>query len=225
MIDHSAQKEIQKQAKIAGFTYLATTIIGFINNFLVKPGLSNTETLLQSEFQFRIGEILDVLMLILTMWLAVAFYLLTKSINKNRATLGLVFRAGEVVIGCVTVLLNLAPLTILKKAGNYQFNDDIIHSLASVFFDISKMGWNLLLILMSIGALIFIKLLLSATYIPKWLGYWGMFTYVSLLLCFSLQIILPVFPSNLMMVMAPGALFEFTFGIWLLVKGVKLKKA
>ena len=67
------------------------------------------------------------------------------------------------------------------------------------------------------------KLLLSASYIPTWLGYWALFTYIAVLICFSLKIILPDLPNNiLMIVMAPGALFELTFGIWLLVKGVKI---
>ena len=223
MIENSSQKEIQKQARIVGFTYLVTTIIGFINNFLVKPGLGNTRTLLNSEYQFRAGEMLDVLMFVLVMWMAVALYLLTKSINKNRALLGFVFRAAEVIMGFVIVLINLAPITILKKAEHYQFNDEDLHSLASVFFDISKMGWNLHLILMSIGAIVFMSLLLSASYIPKWLGYWALLTYVTVLAGFSLQILLPEFPRSLMMVMAPGALFELIFGIWLLVKGVSLK--
>ncbi len=223
MIDNSAQKEIQKQAKIVGFTYLVTTLIGFINTFLVKPGLHITETLLQSEFQFRISVMLDILMYALVMWMAVALYSLTKSINKNRALLGFVFRVAEVVVGFVIVLIYLAPLSILKKAEQYQFNDDNLHSLASVFFNIYSMGSNLHLILMSIGAFIFMSLLLSTSYIPKWLVYWGLFTYVTVFLGFSLQILLPEFPSSLMMLMAPGALFELIFGIWLLVKGVKLK--
>ena len=221
MIDNNAQKEIQKQAKVVGFTYLVTTLIGFINNFLVKPGLHNTETLLASEFQFRIGVILDLSMYALVMWMAVALYQLTKSINKNRALLGFVFRTAEAIMGFVILLVYLAPLIILKKAEYYQFNDDNLHSLASVFFNIYSMGSNLHLILMSIGALIFMMLLLSAAYIPKWLGYWGVLTYVTVFLGFSLQILLPEFPIKfLMIVMAPGALFELIFGIWLLVKGV-----
>jgi hypothetical protein len=221
MIDNNAQKEIQKQAKVVGFTYLVTTLIGFINNFLVKPGLHNTETLLASEFQFRISVMLDLSMYALVMWMAVALYQLTKSVNKNRALLGFVFRTAEAIMGFVIVLVYLAPLIILKKAKYYHFNDDNLHSLASVFFNIYSMGSNLHLILMSIGAVIFMTLLLSVAYIPKWLGYWGVFTYVTVFLGFSSQILWPEFPIKfLMIVMAPGALFELTFGIWLLVKGV-----
>jgi hypothetical protein len=223
MIESSAQKEIQKQAKIVGFTYLVTTIIGFINVFLVKPGLNITETLLQSEFQFRISAMLDVFMYALVMWMAVALYSLTKSINKNLALLAFVFRVSEVVVGFVIVLIYLAPLIILNKAEHFQFNDDTLNSLASVFFNIYYMGSNLHLILMSIGAIIFMSLLRSTSYIPKWLVYWGIFTYVTVLLGFSLQILLPEFPSSLMMLMAPGALFELILGIWLLAKKIKFK--
>ncbi len=224
MPESDAQKEIQKQAKIVGFTYLVTTIIGFINNFLVKPGLTNTDTLLQSEFQFRVSVMLDALMFVLVMWMAVSLYLLTKTIHKNRALLGFVFRAAEVVVGMVILFIHLAPLIVLKNAEDYQFNDAHLYSMASVFFDVSGMGWNLHLILMSIGAIIFMRLLLSASYIPKWLGYWALLTYIIVLLGFSLQILLPEFPRNLMVVMAPGALFELIFGIWLLAKGVNLNK-
>lgn len=223
MIESQTQKKIQKQAKIVGFTYLITTLIGFVNNFIIKPGLHNTKTLLESEFQFRIGVILDILMYALVMWMAVALYLLTKHIQKNRALLGLTFRTAEVVMGFVIALIYMAPLVILKNVENHQFNEDNLHKSASLLFNIYSMGVNLHLILMSIGAIVFMKLLLSASYIPKWLGYWALFTYIAVLICFSLKIILPDLPNNiLMIVMAPGALFELTFGIWLLVKGVKI---
>ena len=218
------QKKIQKQAKIVGFTYLATTLIGFINVFSVKAGLQKPEILLASEFQYRISILLDVTMYALVMWMAVALYLLTKSIDKNRAMLGLVFRSAEVVMGFVMVLVYSAPLIILKRSENYQFTNDTLQSLAAVFFDVYGMGSNLHLILMSIGAFVFIKLLQSASYIPKWLGYWGLFTYVTVFVGFSSQIAFPELSKKLMIVMAPGALFELVFGIWLLIKGVDLKK-
>jgi len=216
--------EIQKHTKIVGFTYLTTTLIGFINIFFVKIGLHKPETLLVSDFRFRVSILLDITMYALVMWMAVALYLLTKSINKNRAILGFVFRSAEVVMGFVMVLLYATPLIILNRAESYQFNDNTLHSLASVFFDVYGMGSNLHLILMSIGAFIFIKLLQSASYIPKWLSYWGLFTYLTVFIGFTLQIILPEISNQLMVVMAPGALFELVFGVWLLIKGVDLKK-
>jgi hypothetical protein len=223
MKEGQEQKKLQKQAKIIGFTYLVTTLIGFVNNFIVKPGLHNTKTLLQSEFQFRIGVMLDLLMYGLVMWMAVALYLLTKHIHKNRALLGFAFRTAEVVMGFVIVLIYLTPLVILKNVDNQHFNEDNLYLSTSLFFNIYSMGSNLHLILMSIGAFIFLKLLLSASYIPKWIGYWGLITYAMVFLGFSLQILLPDFQNKiLMIVMIPGAVFELIFGIWLLAKGVNL---
>lgn len=72
--------------------------------------------------------------------MAVGLYLLTKSINKNRAILGLVFRVAEAVMGFVIVLIFLATLIILNKTEHYHFNDYNLHSLASVYFDIYSMG-------------------------------------------------------------------------------------
>lgn len=217
-------KNQQKQAKIVGFTYLTTTIIGFINIFFVKAGIHKPQTLLESAFQFRVSILLDITMYALVMWMAVALYSLTKSINKNRATLAFVFRVSEVVMGFVMVLLYSTPLIILSKADSYQLSNDALQSLATVFFDVYDVGSNLHLILMSIGAFIFIKLLQSATFIPKWLSYWGLFTYVSLFIGLIVKIIYPDASKQFMILMAPGALFELVFGIWLLIKGVDLKK-
>ncbi|MBQ4802170.1 DUF4386 domain-containing protein [Aquimarina sp. MMG015] len=224
MIDTQTQKKIQKQVKIVGFTYLVTTLIGSINIFFVKAGIHKPDILLESEFQFRMSILLDITMYALVMWMAVALYILTKSINKNKALLGFVFRAAEVVMGFVMVLLYTTPLIILSKAESYQFNNDTLHSLAEVFFDIYRMGSNLHLILMSIGAFIFIKLLKCASYIPKWLSYWGLFTYATVFVGFTLQILFPETSKQLMVVMVPGAFFELIFGIWLLTKGVRINK-
>ena len=40
-------QNIQKQAKIVGFTYLVTTLIGFTNIFFVKAGIHKLDILLE----------------------------------------------------------------------------------------------------------------------------------------------------------------------------------
>lgn len=216
-------KTISKYTKIAGFSQVALTVIGLINTFVVKPGLYyNATVLLESEFRFRTAQVLDILMIIFTLWLSVALYIIAKSINKNFAKFAVAFRAGEVFMGFVIVLISLAPLMIMKNAYTNVFNNDQLYSLTGLFFDLSEIGWNLQFITMGIGAFLFVHMFTFSSYIPKWLGYWGFFTYTSMAVCFTLKILLPKFPEDLMMVMAPGALFEFVFGIWLLVKGVNV---
>lgn len=223
MNENTDNKNILKQARIVGFTYFITTIIGLINNFIIKPGLYyNAATLLDSEFQFRIAQVLDLLMFALVMWMAIACYIVAQSINQNLAKIVFSFRAGEVFIGFTVVMISLAPLMIMKNAHTNYLNDRQLYALTDLFFNISEMGWNILFISMSIGAFLFMQMLTKSSYIPKWLGFWGLFTYASMFICFSLQVLLPKFPESLMFVLAPGAFFELLFGIWLLGKGINI---
>ena len=215
----------QVQAKFVGFTYLITTIIGLINSFYMKVGAQNPTVLLESEFQFRTAQMPDLLMFILVMWMAHALYLTTKSINKSAAQLGFIFRLGEGIFGFVVVLFTFIPLVVLKSSNAMIFNDEELNSLATIFFSVKRLGWSITFILMSIGALIFMYLFTKSSYIPKWLGYRGLFTYITVLVSFTLQLLIPDSPKKLMIVMAPGALFELTFGIWFLVKGINIKTA
>ncbi len=224
MLTNNQVSKIQLQAKYVGFTYVVTTIIGLINNFLVKPGSYNPNTLLESEFQFRTAQMLDILMFVLVMWMAFALYKVAKSIHKDLAKIAFLFRFGEVIMGFVIVLVTFIPLVLLKNTNANTVVNGNFDSLATVFLDVANIGWNIHFITMSIGAIIFMHLFTLSSYIPKWLGYWGLFTYISVFVCFGLQLLLPNFPESLMLVMAPGALFEFIFGIWFLVKGVNVRE-
>ncbi len=223
MVSNVEISDIRLHAKFVGFTYLMTTIIGLVNNFYVKVGAQDPSTLLENEFRFRTAQMLDLLMFLLVIWMAHALYLTSKSINKHAAQLAFLFRFGEGVLGCVIVLFTFIPLVILNSESANIFSNEELKSLANIFFDVKSIGWNIHLILMSAGAIIFVYLFLISCYIPKWLAYWGLFTYASVLVCFGLQLFIPDFPKKLMIVMAPGALFEFVFGLWFLFGGVKLQ--
>ncbi len=180
--------KIQLQAKYVGITYVITTIIGLINNFIVKSGVYNPQTLLESEFQFRAAQMLDIVMFLLVMWMALSLYLVTKSVNKNLAKLAFIFRFGETIIGFVVVLFTLIPMVVLKSTKANIFSDVESNWWVTMFFDIGNLGWDIHFILMGIGATIFLYLLTFSSYIPKWLGYWGVFTYISMVFCFGLRL-------------------------------------
>lgn len=220
---HSDGASVNKQARIVGFTYLISSLIGLINVFWVKDGLYDPKILMESEWQFRIAQFLDLLMFVFVAWMALALYLTTRSVNPMLAKLAFLFRFGESLMGFVIVIISLVPIVLLSEVGGKAFTDAQLNSLTIMFFGISNLAWSIHFILMGIGAILFMYLLTHSSYIPKWLGYWGLLTYVTMVVCFALQILLPNFPENLMVVMAPGALFEFLFGFWLFIKGVNIK--
>ncbi|QFT55150.1 hypothetical protein FIU95_11340 [Microbulbifer sp. THAF38] len=83
--------------------------------------------------------------------------------------------------------------------------------------------WDVLLIIMGIGATIFMYLFYVSKYVPRWLVLWGAFTYMSMVVYGFSNILLIDPPQVLKHFMLPGAFFEITFGLWLLIKGVNIK--
>jgi hypothetical protein len=151
-----------------------------------------------------------------------ALYVVTKSVNKNAAFLAMLFRYGEGLLGCVAVLISLMVLVILKEGGWPAFNQEQLKAIASMFMTLSGSMWNILFILMGIGATIFIYLFHVARFVPRPLSYWGFFTYVTMTIYGLVKMLFPESPKELMYIMFPGALFELTFGLWLLVKGINI---
>jgi hypothetical protein len=110
-----------------------------------------------------------------------ALYAATESINKNAALLALLFRFGEGLLGCVAVLVSLMVPVVLGVEGNWPaFNEEQLRAIAVMFMKLSGSMWNILFILMGIGAAIFIYLFHAARSIPRLLAYWGLFTYMAL---------------------------------------------
>jgi hypothetical protein len=214
---------VSGHVKIVGIAYLLITFLGLINNFLVKPGVYNIETFLDTAARYRFAQTIDLVMYVVVILLSWALYMVTKSVNKNTALLAMLFRFGEGLLGCVAVLISLMVLVVLKEGGESPaFNQEQLNAIALMFMKLSGSMWNILFILMGIGATIFIYLFHVARFIPRLLAYWGFFTYITMTIYGIVKMLFPESPEELMYIMFPGALFELTFGLWLLVKGINI---
>lgn len=214
---------IRFHSRMVGLTYLVTTLIGLANNFYVRPHTYNPETLLASEFWFRTAQTLDLTMFGLVIWMVLAIYLSIKHVSPTLAKFVFAFRFAEVVVGCGVVLISYMGLLVLKQNSiSPAFEEDQAYAFHTLAGNLAGIGWAIHLCLMAIGALIYFYLLYQSKGIPRWLCYWGIFTYITVFTGFLLKLLLPSVPGSLMLVMAPGALFEFTFGCWMLIKGIRL---
>ncbi len=219
------QSKLRTYSLYLGISYLTYTILGLINSFLLKPGTHSTDTFANTAEQFRLAQGVDVLMFCFTIAAAWAAYLATKHIHKDTALLALLFRFGEGLLGCVATMVVLMPLILLEAHRTWPaFNVDQLQTLADLFIKLSNTMWHILFVLMGIGTFLFMYLFYKARYIPIWLSSWGMFTYLSMMLYGFIKIVFATPPSTLKLFMYPGALFEFTFACWLLIKGLQPAK-
>ena len=215
-------------ARIAGLTYIIVILLGIFSvNFIVSsilvPGdeLRTIRHILDNILLFRISIASEIIMYVLVILLSASLYITLKVVDENLALLALLWRLGEAIVGAVTVILSGLILLLLAKSGS-DSNSLQLQTLIRVFTDIRAAGLDVVLIFIGIGGTLFFYLFLKSGYIPKILAYWGIITYLSMLLIALLSILLHDLPASTKMAFfIPGGIFEIIVGLWLLIKGIK----
>ncbi|MEX2962865.1 DUF4386 domain-containing protein [Microbulbifer sp. TYP-18] len=219
----NVQSSLKLYVKHLGAAYLIYIILGMSNSMLFKEGIYDFSVFDETEARFRFAQAIDIIMFIAVIWASWAQYLVTKTVNKNIALVALLFRFGEGLLGFVATIVILSVIVVLKNQEySTVFKHEQLHVLASIFVKMSGSMWDVLLIIMGIGATIFMYLFYVSSYVPKWLALWGAFTYISMIVYGFSNILLLSPPEVLRDLMLPGALFEITFGLWLLIKGISI---
>lgn len=228
--DLETDLKLRTYTKIAGITYLIIILLGIfsvnvVESSLVTKGKSAElyQNIFSNEFLFRVGVVSELLMYLLVVILSLSLFVILKSINKNLALLALLLRTAEAIVGSATIVLSgLIPLYLSKiKEG---LSIEYVHSIANLFLYTRTSGLNIVLLFVGVGGVIFCYLFLKSKYVPKFLAGWGIFTYLSMILLSLTSFLLPNLPETYKMYLyTPGALFEIIFGLWLFIKGVKIK--
>jgi hypothetical protein len=227
LANHNSEASLFFYSRVAGLAYIIIILLGifsvsFIDSNIVVPG-NNTATvdnIMANEFRFRISVASEIIMYALVILLSLALYVILKTVNKNLALLALLWRLGEAIIGGgVTVLTGLIPLLLLN--GEIALETEQVRALVGLFLNVRNAGLDVVLMFIGMGGTVFCYLFIISKYVPRTLAVWGILTYSSMLLLSVSSILLPNLPETIKMAFyAPGALFEITIGLWLLVKGI-----
>ncbi len=228
-MDNASIESSRLYARIAGFSYIVTMMLGifsvnFVESKIIIPD-NNMATLLnieQNEFLFRIGVASEILMYLLVILLAFSLYVVLKSIDKNLAFLALLWRIGEAIIGSASILLSgLIPILLMKNGS--LFKPEELQTLVKLFLDLRSSGLDIVLIFIGMGGTIFCYLFYKSGYIPKFLAFWGVITYLVMLILSLTSILTPISDNIKLAFYAPGGLFELLLGLWLLIKSIKIE--
>lgn len=231
MNNHTTQASPIIYARIAGFVYIITMLLGIFGVMYVESSLiipdnnaATVNNIKANEMLFRAGVASEILMYALVILLSWALYVTLKSVNKNLALLALLWRLGEAIIGgAATVLSGLIPLLLLNSGA--LFEPEQLQALVGLFLDVRAAGLDVVLIFIGMGGTIFCYLFFKSKYVPRVLAVWGIITYLSMLIISFISLLSPDLPPSVKMIFyAPGGLFELIFGFWLLIKGVKIQQ-
>ena len=228
MITRSAKTSPMIYARIAGLLYLLLVPLGFfgiyVTSSLVVPGdaVTTANNILASESLFRLGIVSALLVQVVNIFVVLALYRLLNPVNKNMASLMVIFILLGVPIAMLNELNQFAVLFLLHGADSLKvFTADQLRVLAPLFLELHKLGisiagifWGLWLFPM--GYLVF-----KSGFLPRILGILLIIGCIGYLVESFTAFLLPNFQVQVALFTFWG---EVLLPLWLLIKGVNVEQ-
>jgi len=170
-----------------------------------------------SQTTLMLGAFLMLLTTAVDIGKAVLFYpLLAKWDRRVGLTYlaAMVFEVTMMAVGSL-FLLSLVPMAEQLRAGD--LGADLAASLGALAVDGNAIAYQIGQAGLAFGAFFLCVLLYRTGLVPRWLAAWGAVGYVIHFAGASAELLGS--PVSLVLLI-PGGLFEVTFGVWLLVKGL-----
>jgi hypothetical protein len=225
----ATEPSLDRYARLAGLLYLAIIVTSILSLFLVEARLvvdgdwaTTTQRIAADQTLFRAGLVYDMVMFASVIALAWALFVMLRGVDRNRALLALLWRMAEAVVGAVTVLLGvLVALLVDSQDARAAFEPAQLHALVDVLLTARAIGFDVVVFFLSLGTIVYCRLLYRSRYVPRALAGLGIVAFVIMLVGTAVGLLLPQHRDLTMVGWAPGIVFEAAIGVWLLLKGVR----
>ncbi|MBA7524356.1 hypothetical protein ES705_16493 [subsurface metagenome] len=230
MINRIVDISQRKAARIAGLLYLIVIVSGvfaqLVRQSLIVPGdaAATAHNILASESLFRLGFVSDLIQSTCWLLLPFALYVLLKPVNKNFASIMVLFVLAGVAMQCINMLNQFAALLLLRGADYLKvFQADQLHALTMFFLNMHKYGYSSAGIFHGLWLLPLGYLVFKSNYFPRIFGVLLIIACFGFLVDFFTFFLFPSYAAIISpIVFAPAAIAKFSFCGWLLIKGVKI---
>ncbi len=218
----------RRAAKAAGLTFLFYFVIGITNMALFNQASSGEGTaatlasIAQHATTVRLTAVLDLFMLVNSVVLAVALYVLTRDQDPDLAVLALCCRAIEGVIAAISAIRTMGLLSVVTASTTAAApNAAAANALGALLLE--QGGWSTLIgaTCFAVGSTIYCYLFLRARSIPVSLAWLGLLASVLLMVALPLQVAGFLRGPVISFVWMLMAVFEVTFALWLLIVGTQ----
>ena len=222
-------KEINKTARIVGLLYLLMFPLGMFPAFfgpdsVIVPGdaAATANNIMATESLFRLSFVCDLISQVIFIFVVLFLYKLLKPVNKNLASLMVIFALVGIPIAMLNLLNELAPLLLLSGVDYLTaFEAGKLHTLVMLFLDLYEIGFYIAMIFWGLWLLPLGYLVFKSGYLPRILGILliiGGFGYLIDVVIFFL------FPNIDASIKAFTFIGEVLFPLWLLIKGVNVEQ-
>jgi hypothetical protein len=227
MTAHIVEKSPLVRARVAGFLYLIVNLpapfaLVYLPSRLIVRGdaAATAGNILASESLFRVGILALLFNSIASIFLVLALYQLLKVVNRNTASLMVIFMLAAVPIAMFNELNNLAVLQLLSSADYLNvFRTDQLQALVYFFLRLHGQGLNIAQIFWGLWLFPMGYLVFKSGFLPRILGILlmiGCFGYV-------IQSVAAFLGYNVSLIFFTSW-GELLLVLWLLIKGVNVEQ-
>lgn len=225
---NSLEMDAKKIAREAGILYLLLAIFGafgilYIPSLVVSGDAAATaKNILASESLFRLSFVSGLIGQTVFIVLVLVFYKLLKPVNKNHATLMVLFALVGIPIAMLGQLNQMAALILIIGPEYLSvYSTGQLQASAMFFLDLSQQAIFLVQIFWGLWLLPFGYLVFKSGFLPKFLGVLLILGCFGYLLDFAIFFLYPTIDATFSELFGMG---EMVMVLWLLIKGVDAEK-
>ena len=222
---------INKTARFAGFLYLIMIPLGLFGimwvSSLIVPGDAaiTANNIMASESLFRLSIVSALILQTGHILLVLVLYKLLKAVNKNHASLMVIFMLVAVPIAMLNELNRFAAILLLNGADYLTvFTADQLQALVPLFLGLHEHGINIAGIFWGLWLFPMGYLVFKSGYIPRILGVLLIIAGFGYLLDFFTFFLLPNFYATINQITQFTGWGELLLPLWLLIKGVNVEQ-
>jgi hypothetical protein len=221
--------ENKKIARIAGIWYLFLGIgAGYSWMFITRVYANGnaaltSQNIIQSGFHYIVAIIFSIIGFTL---LGLTLYRLLKKVNENISKIMITLVLVSIPIMFGNIIIETGALTVLKKADYLNvFSEEQVQSVAMSFIDLHIMGVHIVEIFWGLWLFPFGYLIYKSNFIPKIFAILVTISGISYCIGSLSYLINPMFFTKVANILSiPETIGEVAILLWLLIKGVSVKK-
>lgn len=227
----------RQAARIAGYGYLAISVLSIFANFFVRVRLIEPEdaaatatNIMDSETLFRVGLVSFLIVFVLDVVVAWALYLFFKAVNTDVSLLTAWFRLTyAILLGAALVFLFFALALVSGADRSEAFETGQLDSQMTLYLDAFNDLWLIGLACFGIHLALLGYLILESRHIPMALGVLLVLAGAAYLINTLANALLSNYNDYeavfVTIVALPSVIGELAFPIWLLLRGGKEREA
>lgn len=221
-------------ARLGGILYLFVIVAALFGEAFVRGRLivsgdatATAHNILGSETLFRFGLVAEMLTCVCDVALAMVLYVLLEPVSRNVALLAAFFRLTFVAFYSVAKLFEVAAMVALGRVDYLNaFQPEQLHALAYMSLNVHDYGYGASLLFFGFCTLAFGYLIYESGYLPKSIGALLVIAGAGYVVYSLAQMLSPAFAAKLLFpwLLLPGFFGELGLCLWLIVKGVDVRK-